>query len=115
MKLIALVEVHPLDGGTSFITARFLAGDSEFDMPLTPEQAELILNFSSPKEEEYPSEEEEESIAAEPIPSAQGFSPSQILKRNSVADFDEDTLVLKPNGYQSNFFEEGEEYDDDEL
>lgn len=109
MKLIALVEVHPLSGEPSFITARFSSGSGDFDMPLTTEQAELVLRNSPPTVEpdlEDPNSkfydtleepESEEYVEYEPSPISQpafeedalviGQSPSV-----SIKDFDDDEL-----------------------
>ena len=80
MKLIALVEVHPLSGEPSFITARFKSEVGEFDMPLSTEQAEVILRNSPGEDVSAPSDIvdqfdlEEENIEEEEYP--QEFTPS---------------------------------------
>ena len=55
MKIIAVVDVHPLNGGTRGLFARVESGANQFDLPLTKDQAGMLLaNMSSLMEPEPP-------------------------------------------------------------
>jgi len=111
MKIVALVEVHPLSGEPSFITARFESMYGEFDMPLSSEQAELVLKHSAPISEE-PSEEMLEKDAQEEF----NHSPVAPRSQNSFPiDVDPDALILKATQEPTPYFDTNEDYYDDEL
>ena len=116
MKIVALVEVHPLSGEPSFITARFSGNLGEFDLPLSEEQARIVLENSvgttSPTaQEEYEDLDDTEDPGQE-FYGQEEYSHSPIHSMgNTFPNLDEDALVLpaSPQGGLSH------EYYDDEL
>lgn len=107
MKLVALVEVHPLSGAESFITARMSTGLEEFDMPLTSEQAELILRHSSVSAQQPSMDEfayEDDSVEE------YDFTPSPVVPKSAQ---DGDTMVIP--GHPAGAWQTDEEYSDDDL
>ena len=109
MKIIALVEVHPLSGEPSFITARFTSDRGDFDMPLNPDQAEIILQHTVSPEEIPADTSFEEALTSD----EQEFPPSSILP--SFPDLDDDALVIDNTTAPSSYYSNNMEYDDDEL
>jgi len=108
MKIVALVEVHPLSGEPSFITARFSTGTSEFDMPLTEEQASIVLKNSTPpqsaREEVFDFDED----------SVEEYAPSPVVPKNSFPNLDDDALVIPSmETAQTPMFNQQDYYDDE--
>ncbi len=113
MKIIALVEVHPLSGGPSFITARVQSDSGEFEMPLSPEQAEIVLRHSAPVSQEM---QENDMFNEEADELEYQTSPINQPVNSFPIDLDPDALVLKASGNPEPFFDNNQEYyDDDEL
>lgn len=112
MKIVALVEVHPLSGEPSFISARMSSPLGEFDMLLTAEQAELVLQHSLPLSEENQT-------------SKTDFSLEEDIDNDDMEDFEYTHSKIRIPGEKEPsviqrtpqpFFQTNEvEYDDDEL
>ena len=87
MNILALVEVHPLDGSDRFISARISSPIGPFDLPLSPEQADLIIAHLHPQQQE----EEVEEEAVDP----------EAMQQTFIEDDDEEepplTLAAFPN------------------
>ena len=55
MRIVALVDVHPLDGSNSRgLSMRIVAGGQMFDLPVSKEQAALLLSKIAPEERPAP-------------------------------------------------------------
>ena len=55
MKIVALIDVHPLDGSNQRgLSMRIAGGGQMFDLPISKEQAALILSKMSPAEPPAP-------------------------------------------------------------
>jgi hypothetical protein len=64
MRIVALVDIHPLDGGQKRgLSMRISSGGSFFDLPVSREQASLILSKVSPEEPPAPAPPTEEEMS----------------------------------------------------
>lgn len=68
MRIVALVDIHPLDGGQKRgLSARISSGGAFFDLPISKEQASLLIAKSGPAQPPppVPPTEEEMSLFAQ--------------------------------------------------
>ena len=55
MRIVALIDVHPLDGTNKRgLSMRILSGGHMFDLPVSKEQASLLLSKMSPEQPPSP-------------------------------------------------------------
>ena len=105
LTMLALVEVHPLDGSESFISARMDGPMGEFDFPLTDQQAQLIITITKGAEE--PLDELDDPNDGE------SFSHSPV---SEPVEYDDAALIL-PSDQTTNLSmgTSHRGYDDDDL
>jgi len=52
MRIMALIDIHPLDGSNPRgLSMRIVSGGQMFDLPISKEQASMLLAKIAPKEE----------------------------------------------------------------
>lgn len=63
MRVVALVDIHPLDGGQKRgLSVRIANGGAYFDLPISRDQAALLLSKVSPEEPPAPAPPTEEEM-----------------------------------------------------
>lgn len=64
MKIVALIDIHPLDGSNQRgLSMRIAGGGQLFDLPISKEQASLLLSKISPAEPPAPAPPSEEEMS----------------------------------------------------
>jgi hypothetical protein len=62
MRIVALVDIHPLDGQKRGLSARISSGGAFFDLPISKEQAALLISKVGPAEPPAPAPPTEEEM-----------------------------------------------------
>lgn len=86
MRIVALIDVHPLDGTNKRgLSMRIASGGQMFDLPVSKEQASLLLSKMSPEEPPAPAppSAEEMSLFAQ-------FASNVGMEDESSEYYDED-------------------------
>jgi hypothetical protein len=64
MRIVALVDIHPLDGGQKRgLSMRIASNGSFFDLPVSREQAAMLISKAAPEEPPAPTPPTEEEMS----------------------------------------------------
>lgn len=87
MRIVALIDVHPLDGTNKRgLSMRIASAGQMFDLPISKEQASLLLSKMSPEEPPAPAPPSAEEMSL----FAQFASDVGTLEDGSSEYYDED-------------------------
>ena len=86
MRIVALIDVHPLDGTNKRgLSMRIASGGQMFDLPISKEQASMLLSKMFPEEPQAPAppSAEEMSLFAQ-------FASDMAMEDETSEYYDED-------------------------